>query len=115
MPSAISHGSTASAAQHACAAGVYTSATLLPLCATLLESFDALDQLEGYVSTHGRAFYGDALKQDAAVVTLKRNAEGVKVPLEYTHPAHANKKDTEEGKLTVVPYLAGQVLGWVIA
>jgi dihydroorotase len=40
-----------------CAAGVYTSPILLPLAAHLLESFGALDRLEGFVSSFGRRFY----------------------------------------------------------
>ena len=46
-----------SSPDHGCAAGVYTSPILLPLTAHLLESFDALDKLEGFVSKNGRAFY----------------------------------------------------------
>ncbi len=118
MPSAVSHGSTAAAAQHACAAGVYTSATLLPLCAHLLESFGALDQLEGYVSTNGRRFYGDEVAQgkESSSVTLRRTdeAHGV-VPGEYVAKGHESKADTDKGKISVVPFLAGKQLGWVIA
>lgn len=116
MPSAVSHGSTAVAAQHSCAAGVYTSAVLLPLCATLLESFGALDKLEGYVSSNGRKFYGDEVKGGKSV-TLRRvqgKEEGV-VPAEYVHKAHVSKADTEKGKISVIPFMAGQQLGWVIA
>ncbi|KAI9508656.1 Dihydroorotase [Russula earlei] len=42
---------------HGCAAGIYTSPILLPLTAHLLESFGALDKLEGFVSKNGRRFY----------------------------------------------------------
>ena len=83
-----------------CAAGVYTSPFLVPLVATLLESFGALDKLEGYVSTHGRKFYGvEAKSQDT--VTLKR-ANGKRVPGTIRG----------EGGVEVVPFWAGKELGW---
>ncbi|KAL1405228.1 dihydroorotase [Vanrija albida] len=88
---------------HSCAAGCYTSPYLVPLVATLLESFGALDNLAGYVSEHGRAFYkvpakaGDELK-------LRRPATAVKVPA---------RLDGAEG-IEVVPFWAGKELGWEI-
>lgn len=119
MPSAVSHGSYAAAAQCACAAGVYTSAILLPLCATLLESFDALDRLEGFVSGNGRAFYGHELPPDAAKVTLIRTshteATDGQVPDEYILAAHESWPDSQKGKLAVVPFMAGKQLKWKIA
>ena len=87
---------------HACAAGCYTSPYLVPLVATLLESFGALDQLENYVSKHGRAFYGDEAKTGQEV-TLKR-AAGSKVP----------PRITAEG-IEIVPFWAGKELAWEIA
>jgi len=58
---------------HGCAAGVYTSPILLPLTAHLLESFGALDKLQGFVSDNGRRFYGrEANKVEGDVVQLKR-------------------------------------------
>lgn len=88
---------------HACAAGCYTSPYLVPLVATLLESFGALDQLEGFVSAHGRAFYNVPAKKGEEV-TLRRPATAVKVPTML------------EGHGTeVVPFWAGRELGWEIA
>lgn len=54
-----------------CAAGVYTSSTLLPLVAHLLESFGALDKLQGFVSDNGRRFYKITTRSDE-VARLRR-------------------------------------------
>ncbi|KAI0347549.1 dihydroorotase [Trametopsis cervina] len=83
-----------------CAAGVYTSPVLLPLVAHLLESFGALDKLEGFVSAHGRAFYRRPAREGAQV-TLRR-AESV-VPEAWS-----------VGEDSVVPFWAGRELGWEI-
>lgn len=68
--------------------------------ATLLESFGALDKLEGFLSANGRAFYGEKAK-DSQQVTIVR--EDVKVKGLY-----------EQGDIQVVPFWAGQNLGWKI-
>ncbi|TFK27031.1 dihydroorotase [Coprinopsis marcescibilis] len=91
---------------HACAAGVYTSPILLPLVAHLLESFGALDKLEGFVSTNGRNFYQrpfSSQKMGRESVTLKKVI---------------NKRVDEQyfdGKSTLVPFWAGRELNWEIA
>lgn len=98
-----------------CAAGIYTSVRLIPLCATLLESFGALDQLENYVSNHGRRFYKADAGADANKLKLKRAAsDKANVPLVCVHPDHVAQSDTEKGKLQVVPFWAGKTLGWEI-
>ncbi|THV05477.1 Dihydroorotase [Dendrothele bispora CBS 962.96] len=87
-----------------CAAGIYTSPILLPLVAHILESFDALDKLEGYVSTFGRKFYKE--ENDAGSrVTLKRNSEGQSNLVEESF--------TSNGE-SVVPFWAGKALNWSI-
>ena len=95
---------------------MYTQPILLPLCATLLESFGALHQLAGYVSERGRAFYGEPA--DGTSVVLRRvgadDPRGV-VPAAYVHPASASKSDGDAEKLQVMPFLAGQRLAWAIA
>lgn len=86
----------------ACAAGVYTSPILLPLCAHLLESFGALDKLENFVGGFGRRFY----RREAgtvAKVTLEK-VEGDAVPEVW-----------EMGGEMVGPFMAGKALGWQIA
>jgi len=84
-----------------CAVGVYTSPVLIPLVATLLESFGALDRLEGYVSGHGRKFYGVPAK-DGEVLRLRRERRRV--------PGLVRG----EGGVEVVPFWAGKELEWVI-
>ncbi|TCD66998.1 hypothetical protein EIP91_000678 [Steccherinum ochraceum] len=99
-PHPPSKKSTASPSQP-CAAGVYTSPILLPLTAHLLESFGALDKLEGFVSGHGRAFYRRPAKSERKTV-LKR-VSGKSVEAKWT-------KGGEE----VVPFWAGKAIGWEI-
>lgn len=109
-PSPAAAGSTADfVASCGCAAGIYTSAILLPLCATILESFGALDKLGAYASTNGRAFYGEPAPPGAHVV-LRRAA--ATVPAAFVHPAHAHKDDADASKLQVVPFWAGRTLAW---
>jgi dihydroorotase len=93
-----------------CAAGVYTSPILLPLVATLLESFGALDQLEGFISKNGRKFYGVEAKEGESVTLRRTNTAG-----------HGDKSSGkvpgvlrgEEG-VEVVPFWAGKELAWEI-
>lgn len=97
-----------------CAAGVYTSVVLVPLCAHLLESFGALHRLEDFVSNYGRKFYGAPAGADAKKVTLVRNAgKGVQeVPKVCVHKRHGGLHDSDKGKLQVIPFWAGKRLGW---
>ena len=95
MSVASEHGSPSG-----CAAGVYTSRWLVPLVATLLEGFGALERLEGYVSANGRKFYGAPAKE-GEVVRLRRGK--VQVP-------GLLKSDRAE----VVPFWAGKELDWEI-
>ncbi|KAJ2933674.1 hypothetical protein H1R20_g3407, partial [Candolleomyces eurysporus] len=90
---------------HACAAGVYTSPILLPFVAHLLESFDALDKLEGFVSANGRAFYQrpySSQKVGRDFVTIKKIAPR-KVDELYTL-----------GEQKLVPFWAGKEVSWEI-
>ncbi|KIR30774.1 dihydroorotase, homodimeric type [Cryptococcus deuterogattii 99/473] len=88
----------------ACAAGVYTSPILIPLVATLLESFGALDKLEGFVSGHGRKFYGEPAKKGQEL-TLRRTKEN-----------EGFVKGTFRGDgVEVMPFWTGKRLGWEIA
>lgn len=89
------------AAPTACAAGVYTSPFLVPLVAHLLESFGALDKLEGFVSAHGRAFYRQAPKEGETVKLRRSKQGGGRVP----------GLIKGEG-VEVVPFFAGQQIGW---
>ncbi|OBZ76042.1 putative dihydroorotase [Grifola frondosa] len=86
-----------------CAAGVYTSPILLPLVAHLLDSFGALDKLEGFISTHGRAFYGRPATENDARVLLRRVSDSIVTAEGYG-----------EGENKVVPFWAGKEIGWEI-
>ncbi|OCF58452.1 dihydroorotase, homodimeric type [Kwoniella mangroviensis CBS 10435] len=90
----------------ACAAGVYTSPILIPLVATLLESFGALDQLQKFVCDNGRNFYkvpaqkGQELR---LVRTSREEGQGI-------------VKGTLKGEdgIEVLPFWTGKKLEWEI-
>lgn len=89
---------------HGCAAGVFTSSILLPLTAHLLESFGALERLQGFVSTNGRRFYGrEVTPSSEELVYLRRVDKGR--PIEEVY---------ELGGQSVVPFMAGKSLSWEI-
>ena len=71
----------------------------------MLESFGALDKLEGFVSTFGRRFYKRELDLGAraSTVTLQKVPEGVTVQKEYTLADDS-----------LVPFWAGKNIGWEI-
>ena len=94
---------SAAAPNSGCAAGVYTSPVLLPLVAHLLESFGALDRLEGFVSEHGRAFYGRPAQASDGRVTLRRASHKV-----------VGIEGYGAGETHVVPFWAGKDIGWEI-
>jgi len=75
---------------------------LIPLVATLLESFEALDKLEGFVSGNGREFYGVPAKKGQEL--RLRRVEGKRVPSVLRG----------EGGVQVVPFWAGKEVGWEI-
>lgn len=74
---------------------------MIPLVAHLLEGFGALEKLQGFVSGNGRAFYGIPPKE-GETVTIKRAENKVKGLY-------------SAGEIEVVPFWAGQTLGWEIA
>ncbi|KAJ6599335.1 hypothetical protein DFH09DRAFT_1243722 [Mycena vulgaris] len=91
------HSKSTSTPTQGCAAGIYTSPILLPLVAHLLESFGALDKLDGFASTFGRHFYHRDLRLDQ-----KENHVVLR------------KIDSHVGEDTVVPFWAGKEIGWKI-
>ncbi|KAK0243011.1 Dihydroorotase [Armillaria nabsnona] len=94
------HTKSTSTPTQGCAAGIYTSPILLPLVAHQLDSFGALDKLDGFTSLFGRNFYG--LPVDGLpTVTIKRTTR--KVVENYTLDGEA-----------VVPFWSGKELGWEI-
>jgi dihydroorotase len=96
------HTKSTSTPAQSCAAGIYTSPILLPLVAELLDSFDALDKLPGFVSDFGRAFYGRPAKEGKAV-QLKKVEGGRLVDEKYV-----------QGDNELVPFWTGRRLNWEI-
>ena len=93
-----------SSPDHGCAAGIYTSPILLPLTAHLLESFGALDKLEGFVSKNGREFYKKGIVSTDGggdIVRLRRRRAAVK-----------GKYSLREQE--VIPFWTGKDLDWEI-
>ncbi len=79
-----------------CAAGVFTAPVALPLLAQLFETHDRLDNLQAFISNNAQIIYGyTPLKKE---VTLEKGA--FRVPEKYGD---------------VVPFLAGEEIGWRIA
>ena len=78
-------------------AGLYTAHAALALYAEAFDEVDALDQLEGFASRHGPAFYG--LPVNEQTITLHR--EQVDVP-----------RLLGEGDTGVVPFRAGEAVQW---
>lgn len=111
-PSTASRGATEAFVHNCgCAAGIYTSPILVPLCATLLESFGALDQLSKYVSENGRKFYQEPAEEGRQIVLRRAKAT---VPAAYVHENHTSRTDGDGEKLQVVPFFAGKELTWEI-
>jgi dihydroorotase len=77
-------------------AGVFTAPIALPVVAQVFEAADALDRLEQFTSVSGARFYD--LPLNSGTIALERTPQ--EVPQEY------------QG---VVPFLAGQRLGWSVS
>ncbi|TFK43213.1 hypothetical protein BDQ12DRAFT_674588 [Crucibulum laeve] len=97
------HVKSTSTPTHACAAGIYTSPILLPLVAHLLDSFGALDKLEGFVSGFGRAFYQRPITNAHKFIQLRKVTEGTLIDEIYAL-----------GNETLVPFWAGKTLDYEI-
>jgi dihydroorotase len=90
-----------SAKEAACGcAGIFNAPFALESYLAVFEEEDALDRFEGIASLHGPAFYG--LPVNAETVTLER--------AEVAVPAHLPLAGE-----AIVPWHAGQVLGWRLA
>lgn len=81
-------------------AGCYTALHAMALYAKAFDQVGKLDQLEGFASIHGPAFYG--LPQNADTITMVRRAWDV--------PAELHIADS-----TIVPLDSGTVLEWQMA
>jgi dihydroorotase len=84
--------------EHAAAcAGCYTALSAIELYAQAFENAGALDQLEGFASHHGPAFYG--LARNAGTITLKREPWVLPETLAF-------------GDAQLKPLCAGETLNW---
>jgi len=73
------------------------------LVAHLLESFEALDKLEGFVSDFGRSFYNQPIKSEVKSVVLRRS------------PGKVVDEQYMLGNDALVPFWAGKAIEWEIA
>ncbi|KAI9596659.1 Dihydroorotase [Syncephalis fuscata] len=85
---------------HACA-GVFTSSALVPYVASVFEEIGALDKLKGFVCDFGRQFYRIPQPQSDETIQLVKTDACVSDI--YT-----------AGSLAVVPFRAGEAIGWKI-
>ena len=78
-------------------AGIFNAPYALESYAAVFDEEGALDRLEGFASEHGPRFYGLPLNQ--GTITLERAV--VEVPARIEH-----------GAIRLVPFHAGETLGW---
>ncbi|GAA5889890.1 hypothetical protein JCM5296_003641 [Sporobolomyces johnsonii] len=91
-----------------CAAGIYTSSHLIPLTAEIFERADIpLERMEGFCSRFGREFYGFPAKEGDEV-TIRRVEGGKKVDKAFKYEKEG------QGDEWVIPFLAGESIGWEI-
>jgi len=84
--------------EHACGcAGCYTALHAMELYATAFDAVGKLDQLEGFASVHGPAFYG--LPVNPGTLVLQRQAFVIPDTLAV-------------GAASIVPLAAGETLAW---
>ena len=81
-------------------AGIFNAAYALESYVTAFDDEDALDRFEGFASINGPTFYG--LPVNTALITLERGEQPV--------PAQIDANGTP-----IVPFHAGETLGWRLA
>ncbi|KAJ3254677.1 hypothetical protein HK103_007016 [Boothiomyces macroporosus] len=86
------------------AAGVFVTPYLASYLASILDSFGALDKLEGFACKFGRQFYGIADSKDSKVLNLAK--EDFTVPQEFQYVNDAGVE------AAIVPFLAGKAMSW---
>jgi len=90
-----------SAKESACGcAGIFNAPFALEIYASVFEAEGKLDRLEDFASVNGPRFYGLPLNQ--GTITLERG--------EATVPERI-----ESGGIELIPFLAGETLGWKLA
>lgn len=91
---------TVDAKESACGcAGIFNAPHAIESYAAVFEEEGALDRLEGFASLHGPQFYRLPVNTDT--ITLRRKP--IAVPQALVH-----------GELSVVPFHAGETLGWSV-
>ena len=85
-------------------AGVFVTPLVLPYLATILDSFGALDKLEGFACQFGRRFYGIPTPIQPKLITLVKSP--CMVPLSYDYT------DDDGQERHIVPFMAGKQLTW---
>ncbi|WP_340589385.1 dihydroorotase [Erythrobacter alti] len=92
---------TRSAKESACGcAGIFNAPFALESYLAVFEAEEALEQFEGFASLHGPAFYGLPVNEEA--ITLEKRDTGV-------------PETVDAGGEQLVPFHAGQTLGWTFA
>jgi len=89
-------------------AGVFTQPFVMQYLADTLESFGALDKLEGFACQFGRQFYLGTTGLKTA--PARQNITLVKKP--FVVPAEIEYVDDAGKKQSLVPFKAGQTLNW---
>jgi dihydroorotase len=88
------------------AAGVFVTPFMAPYLVHILESFGALDKLNGFASKFGRQFYGIPTLNDVSLLSLEKKAFSIPTAIPYV--------DDQGKRAEVVPFLAGKSLGWTL-
>ncbi|MFM7314104.1 MAG: dihydroorotase [Cyanobium sp.] len=83
-------------------AGIYNAPIALESYTEVFEQMRALEQLEGFASLHGPAFYG--LPPNEQRLTLVRERQVV--------PSHLHGNDAAGSSVDLVPFHAGDPLNW---
>ncbi|TPX34552.1 dihydroorotase [Synchytrium microbalum] len=92
-------------------AGVFTGAHVAAYTATTLDSFGAIDKLKAFACENGRKFYGLRAATNSGMITLvkKEGADALIVENEIEFV------DDDGVRRSVVPFMAGKGLQWVLA
>ncbi|KAH9272927.1 dihydroorotase, homodimeric type [Batrachochytrium salamandrivorans] len=95
------------------AAGVFVTPFVLPYLATILDSFGAIDQLEGFSCQFGRMFYGVGSntlpRQTITLIKCEADSDSkMLVPQEIPFV------DDDMVQRSIVPFWAGKALTWRI-
>ena len=97
-----------------CAAGIYSSSELMPLLAEIFEDESLgmsipLEHLEGFTSTFGRAFYGEAVaSSEESLVMQRRVGPRRRIVAGYSYTADDGQQEY------LRPFYADKEISWEI-